>query len=109
MERATLTKDDMAVIAISGNDLYNRNGRVGKSERIMAEVMGAVDDCRLKSKRTVVVGMLARRGFSGEAYSKNIGINNRIRDLCFREGVLFTDPYSEFYEGGDLCTKNGAT
>ena len=107
VEKSPLKKEDVAVIAVSGNDLYKRDRSVGSTEKIISDVMGAVDDCKLKSNRVVVVGMLPRRGYPGAAYSKNIGINDRIRDLCIPEGVLFTDPYSAFYGMGDLFARDG--
>ena len=107
VEKSLLKKEEVAVIAVSGNDLYKRDRSVGSTEKIISDVMGAVDDAKLKTKRVVVVGMLPRRGYSDAAYSKNVGINNRIRDLCIPEGVLFTDPYSAFYGMGDLFARDG--
>ena len=97
------------VIAVSGNDLYKRDKRIGQTQKVISDVMGAVDDAKLKSKRVVVVGMLPRRWTTGarEAYSKNIGINNCIRDLCIQAEVNFTDPFSEFFGREDLYSQDG--
>ena len=107
VEKSSLTEEEVAVIAVSGNDLYNRDGTVGNTECLISSVMRAVDDCKLKTSKVVVVGMLPRRGASSVAYSKNVGINLRIRDLCILEGVMFVDPYSAFYGRGDLLQRDG--
>ena len=59
--------------------------------------MGAIDDCRLKTNQVVVVGMIPRRGATGVACRKSVGINDRLGDLSIPGGVLFVDPYSVFY------------
>ena len=92
---------------VSGNDLYLRSGKVGSTEKVVADVMRAVDDCSLKTRRRVVVGMLPRRGPSGQFLSRNIAINRRLADLCVAEGTFFVDPYLHFYGRNDLYQRDG--
>ena len=107
VEKLPVAPSAVLVAAVSGNDLYRRSGAIGSTETIISEVMGAVDDMALRSKRRVVVGMLPRAGASSYAYSKNIGINRRLADLCLPEGVLFVDPYPAFYGRSDLYLRDG--
>ena len=107
VSRAKVGQDEMAVIAMSGNDLYLRRGKVGPTEAIVRDTMGAADDCGLKTKRRVVVGIVPRLRSSSLAYSKTIGINRRVADLCLPEGVLFVDPYFTFQGRRDLFRQDG--
>ena len=108
VERSTADKTGVAVIAASGNDLYMRHGAVGETAPIILDVMGAVDDAVPKAPHSVVIGIIPRLRWSSVAYSKNIGINNSLKDLCHREtAVTFVDPYDEFYGRPDLFLKDG--
>ena len=106
-EKSSISDSNVVALMVSGNDLYRRYGRVGSTEEIISEVMGAVDDCGLKTRRRVVVGMLPRRGASCTALSKNISINRRLGDLCTAEGVFFVDPYKVFYGQNRLYSWDG--
>ena len=107
VEKLEVSNTSVVATLVSGNDLYLRSGRVGATERILEDVMGAVDDCGLKTHRRVVVGMLPRRGPKWPALSRNISINERLRDLCTAEGVFFVDPYERFYGKDDLYQRDG--
>ena len=106
-EKTRVSETSVVAVSVSGNDLYLRNGRVGPTEKIISEVMGTVDDCRLKTRKRAVIGMLPRRGPSWSALSRNISINQRLADLCTAEGVFFVDPYSRFYGKDDLYQRDG--
>ena len=73
----------------------------------MSDVLRSVDDCGLKTRKRVVIGMLPRRGPRWPALSRNISINRRLADLCTAEGVFFVDPYSIFYRRDDLYQRDG--
>ena len=107
VEKSTADKSGVAIIIASGNDLYKRSGSVGNTTPIILDVMGAVDDAEVKAHRRVVVGIIPRLRRRTGAYSKNIGINNSLKDLCSREGVTFVDPYDEFFSKPDLFKKDG--
>ena len=55
VEKSPLKKEDVAVIAVSGNDLYKRDRSVGSTEKIISYVMGAVGGCKFKANTVVVV------------------------------------------------------
>ena len=107
VEKSTADKSGAAIIIASGNDLYMRNGSLGNTTPIILDVMGAVDDAALKAHRRVVVGIIPRLWWRPAAYSKNIGINNSLKDLCRKEGVTFVDPYDEFFARPDLFKNDG--
>ena len=92
---------------VSGNDLYLRGGRTGSTDGILRTVMGAVDDCGLKTRRRVVVGVLPRRGPFATARSRNIDINRRLGEMCTAEGVFFVDPFHVFCGRNDLYQRDG--
>ena len=106
-EKSSISDSNVVALMVSGNDLYRRYGRVGSTEEIISDVMGAVDDCGLKTRRRVVVGMLPRRGASCITLSKNISINRRLGDLCTAEGVFFVDPYKVFFGQDRLYSRDG--
>ena len=106
-ERSPLSDSSVAVLMVSGNDLYLRGGRIGCSDGILDTVMGAVEDCGLKTRRRVVVGMLPRRGPSRIAHLWNQDLNRRLADLCTAEGVFFVDPFNTFIGRNDLLHKDG--
>lgn len=107
VEKSTADKSGVAIIIASGNDLYMQNGSVGNTKPILLDVMGAADDAALKAHRRVVVGIIPRLWWTPLAYSKNIGINDILKDLCNKAGVTFMDPYDEFFARPDLFKKDG--
>ena len=90
-EKSQISESSVVALMVSGNDLYLRGGRVGPTDKILHTVMGAVDDCGLKTRKRVVVGML-RRGPTRTAHSMNVSLNRRLADLCTAGGVFFVDP-----------------
>ena len=107
VERTPITESSVVAIAVSGNDLYLRNYRIGDTKKIITDTMGAVDDAGLKTRKRLVIGMLPRRVPSRKAYSKNLAINQRLSDLCVAERVLFVDPYPHLYGRNDFYHRDG--
>ena len=107
VEKCRLSESSVVALMVSGNDLYLRGGRIGSADGIIREVMSAVDDCGLKTRRRVVIGMLPRRSYYKEAQMRNRMINERLSELCTAEGVFFIDPYRYFFGRDDLIKGDG--
>ena len=106
-ERARATESSVVALMVSGNDLYLRSGRLGSTDAITRQVMSAVDDCGLKTRRRVVVGMIPRLNSTRIFLEKNEMVNKRLRDLCTAEGVFFVDPFRHFSGRRDLYRRDG--
>ena len=77
-EKLPGSSSSVIALCVSGNDMYKRGRKTGTTEEIIQNVMGAVDDCGLKTRKRVLVGMLPRRTNNPVALSKNIAINARL-------------------------------
>ena len=106
-ERSQMSETSVVALMVSGNDLYLKSGRVGSTDEIIRQVMGAVDDCGLKTSRRVVIGMLPRINSRRLLLERNRMVNERLQDMCTAEGVFFVDPYKHFLGRRDLYRWDG--
>ena len=108
IRKIELQKQNGCIIAHAGsNDLFLQSNKVGNSEPLVKDLKCMVDTIAEKTTRGIVVGMLPRSCVSYHALSKAIGINERIKEHCFKRKVSFMDLWNEFTGKRQLFRKDG--
>lgn len=79
----------------------------GRSEEVVDKYRKFVGKLRDSRRRSVVCGLLPRHDVNSLILSRMLGINERVRDLCSREGVMFVDVWNHFIHDRTLFANDG--
>ena len=100
-------KKTTVIIQASGNDLFLRNGNAGPTEPLMMQLEDTIRTARNKTNKAIVLGIIPRINVSHYALSKAIGINDRLKSICHRNGVRFVNLWDTFYGNRKLFKRDG--
>lgn len=95
------------VIHVGGNDIREKNGKFRRSEDIIENYKLMIEKCKAKSRNTFITSILPRPTENIEWYSRALGINDRIREMCDKPNLIFIDLWDSFYNNNTLYASNG--
>lgn len=95
-------KEALVVVHVGVNDV----GRVA-SEELETRYRDLLREIRQSGRRCVVSGVLPRQRVGGLWLSQALCLNDRLRSMCEKSGVLFMDEWSRFYGRQELYAMDG--
>ena len=94
---------DTVVIHTGGNDILKKN-----SEELKKKFKIAIENIRSRGKKCVISSILPRNNQSNLWYSKAIGINEYLKNLCQEtNSTFFVDTWFDFYNSNKFLSRDG--
>lgn len=83
-----------------------KNGTDRTTQLLIRGIMSVVSDTTPMTTWRAVIEIILQAQPSRCTHRKNVGINNTLRHLCLREGVVRIGPYDYFFNMTELFQKN---
>ena len=93
--------DSEVIVHVGTNDIGHR-----RSEELIADYRRLIQKMKASGRRCMISGILPRLGAGQEWGSRALGVNERVRKLCFSENIRFLDLWREFLDK-DLFAADG--